>query len=389
MSTARRRRMSTDAPRLKLRGDGSLATAAGDELLFWRKWHYDAHPNYSAQIGNAFLAEMLTLAILKGSGRKEFVSERWAATRQQNDTKPWFMTSPMEMFPVKITFSQELPPWESHTDMALLHRFCGAPAKSALRWLCALTLGEDLIADSFEQARAMWEEAAGKRPDTAGPGDAVIHFRCGDVLAGIRNGVYGIPELGWYAAQIPHDAKQVLILGNFNHHKSSKSHRKVDKRAADRCQLLRQELPKFITSKTGLPARVVENGSPLLDFIMLATAPVMVGSISTFSLAAAACNRYGRSVLPASALFWPCKGMYSGFSFKRTAFVPFVHGQQCNPELFPLLAKGKPPEPIVRALAQAEGSWEGFANLHPHCPREYFKAKAWRRANRIKGPAPK
>ena len=157
---------------------------------------------------------------------------------------------------------------------------------------------------------------------------------------------------------------------------------RLDARGDKRCRLLQRELPRFLTATTGLPARLVDNGSALADFVMLATAPTLIGSVSTFSLAAAACNRHGLTVLPRSALFFPCRALWAGLHFQRTKFVPFTHGQQCDLKRFPLLAKDEPPEPIIRALVNAEGTWDGFQNVRQLCPPNLFKARAWRRARK-------
>jgi hypothetical protein len=260
------------------------------------------------------------------------------------------------MFPVKYVFGREPPPSPA------LAQYCFA-GRSTFKdsWVCALLLGEDTIAEAFAQSLKMWITlSGGTQPATAGEDETVIHFRCGDVLSGIHNPLYGVPDLAWYAAQVPHSAKRVLIVGNFESSQSTANHRATDRRGDGRCKHLKRMLPEFITAKTGKPTTVVDNGSATLDFIMLATAPFMIGSVSTFSLAAAAVNGKGKSVLPACQLFFTYAGAMKAVGFKRLSFVPFYHGLQSRS---PLLVAGKDSAAAIHALTHAEGSWCGFPSV--------------------------
>ena len=75
---------------------------------------------------------------------------------------------------------------------------------------------------------------------------------------------------------------------------------------------------------------------PSRDLVLLATAPTLVGSVSTLSLVAAMCNRHGSIVLPRAALFHSKMATKLVFNAvnnvsKRLSFVSFSHGiSACN-----------------------------------------------------------
>ena len=173
---------------------------------------------------------------------------------------------------------------------------------------------------------------------------------------------YGVPEFAWYARAVPSSAKRVLILGNFGG--------KGTRRARDRepiCPLIRDALVKFIAKSTGKPTFAVDDGGQNHDFAILATAPTLIGSMSTFSLYAALCNRYGKVILPAAAIFGfnnydvedPVRGPALAANaisslFKRITFVTFRHGIQSGDP-----AWNKPSADILDMLETGKGDWKG------------------------------
>ena len=134
--------------------------------------------------------------------------------------------------------------------------------------------------------------------------------------------MYGIPNFEWYAQQVPKEAKRVLIVGNFKGSQSTGSHQSMDAKADGRCALF---APKSCPSLSSTqPARTVSTSTLAAQMpTSSCSRPFMIGSISTFSLAAAACNRHGMSVLPASRLLCYDAKLCASLAFSRIKFAPF------------------------------------------------------------------
>ena len=96
-------------------------------------------------------------------------------------------------------------------------------------------------------------------------------------------------------------------------------------------------------------------------------APFMIGSISTFSLAAAACNRHGMSVLPASRLLCYDAKLCASLTFSRIKFAPFRGLWGGKYECSQLksgggLNSGRTATTVLRSLVMGEGVYNGFSS---------------------------
>ena len=123
---------------------------------------------------------------------------------------------------------------------------------------------------------------------------------------------------------MPKDGKRILILETSGKHDNGKTDDK-------RCKVIRDAFRTYMQRKTGTPAFVVESMGPSRDLVLLATASTLIGSVSTFSLVAAMCNRRGNIILPRAALFHSKMATERVFDSvntvsKRFAFVSFSHG---------------------------------------------------------------
>ena len=296
--------------------------AAGDTEYWWGKWKYDFRGT-QMQIGNEFLAHLLSLVTAVDKKEAEWKAQYPPSIRDH----PWNVNGVTAIRPYKIVFAEHRQVTLSKPGAVFgrLKEACKPGPRRKWSWACALLLGPDVIGDWMERAVAIWSKITHNADlNKAEPTDAVIHFRCGDVASVIDSlPMYGIPNFEWYAQQVPKEAKRVLIVGNFKGSQSTNSHQAMDAKADGRCALFAKELPKFIKHATGKDCFHIDNGSADADFIMLATAPFMIGSISTFSLAAAACNRHGTSVLPASRLLCHDAKLCASLAFSRIKFAPF------------------------------------------------------------------
>jgi hypothetical protein len=185
--------------------------------------------------------------------------------------------------------------------------------------------------------------------------DAVIHFRCGDVIRA-SHAEYGFLRFAWYAQHIPSTARRVVVVGNFGGKPKPRvkgwrkgkakvedddddeeeeeggeeegggggggegggGSRAVD-RASDRtCQQIGAEFGRFLRQRLkpqGAAVQFASGGSVNSDFAALATAKVLLGSVSTFSLMAGLANPHGHVVLPRCPLFF--KGRAPAFEGVR------------------------------------------------------------------------
>lgn len=355
----------------------SFNNSLGDRFWVNGKWYFE--PTRPASLlGNSFMVQLRSMY----HATWNLESAEWLSPCMRYHTGPgrWGMRDVTEIVPYK--FRHKLGRGGAHEpsveldtlDKDVCRHTADGPSHRA-QWVCGLLLGHDLIGDFFRNGVGAWAAAAARQVQVPLAGDAVIHFRCGDILGGIRNSWYGVPELSWYAAQVPPEAKRVLIVGNFDSSKSSRVHRPSDLKGAVRCAYFRRQLPLFITARTGKPAFVVDSGGPNRDFIMLAMAPTLIGSISTFSLAAAACNRHGTSVLPTAALFLPCETVMRRVQFPRIKFVPFSHGLHSVLDTPLTKPEGATAEEQARwvfnQLINGRGKWDGFAGTFPQCPGSF------------------
>jgi hypothetical protein len=127
------------------------------------------------------------------------------------------------------------------------------------------------------------------------PGDVLIHYRCGDiVMVESNNAGYGVFPFSWIADQIPANSKRLFVLGNgFG---PTKDARKGDDASMGRCGAILAALTKYLTGRTGLPVEFIAKDC-MTDFVLLAHAPTLIGTGSTFSMWAAMMNEQ-RSILP-------------------------------------------------------------------------------------------
>ena len=327
---------------------GSTVNAAGDREHEWGKWACDAAGRRAVKHGNTFLMNTV-MPIVNAMNRGQRSWEHPLLTFQKTG-RAWSVMGVLDIFPYKIDFAPQrqaklFPPGSA------IDSFRQRCASGEFMWACALMIGPDVLADIFQRALAVWPTVWDNPPPKPKPTDAVIHFRCGDIVGGSRNQMYGVPNFAWYASHVPKDAKRVLIVGNF----ASKTSRNEDKNGDIRCALIAKEFPAFIKRETGIDSFIIDNGSAERDFTFLAQAKTLIGSISTFSLSAAACNRHGRSVLPASRLLCGDRKTCLSLNFERISFVPWkglsVRGGG--------LGKKRKAMDIVRSLVMGEGDWAG------------------------------
>ena len=326
----------------------STTNVMGDRQYMWGMWKWNGQRNYNH--GNTWLwTYVISIAKAANQGRHSWTSEM---LKYQHPGDPWEIAGILDLFPYKLEFSpqrqkQLIPPGSA---LGSIKKRCTPTFLQQGRvppWACALTIGPDMVGDAFQRALAIWPTVWSTPAPKPEAMDAVIHFRCGDIVGGSNNIKYGVPNFAWYASLVPKDAARVLIVGNF----ASKTSRGQDKSGDSRCALIAKEFPAFIKRKTGIDSFVVDNGSADRDFTFLAQAKTLIGSISTFSLSAALCNRRGQSFLPASNLLCLDRKTCLSLNFKRISFVPWK-GLSIESGG---LSKERKAMDIIRSLVMEEG----------------------------------
>jgi hypothetical protein len=340
----------------------------GDKEFVWGEWTAKLKPNFRVgQLGNGVMEYFKQRLISLQRGAKKF-----GPLHQKMEGVPHGVGAVFRSF-------QDLLPDEVHYSLKQRRRFpqgpkwdkyaevCQTIAVQHRGYMCNAMLGLDTIADDCERAMDGYLKVKDRQLFPLKQNDAVIHFRCGDVVLP-TNIQYGIPSFEYYVSSIPATAQRVLIVGNFESKKSGISHSGIDKMGDERCAAIAKRLPAYITEKTGKPALVVSSlpsSGVNRDFILAARAPTLIGSISTFSLMAALCNKHGQSVLPASALLvgrsWQGK-LAEVPAFGRVTFKAISHGlvaDNWDPDSTLLSAKRTTAQ-VLQSLEKGEGDWDGF-----------------------------
>ena len=340
----------------------------GDKEFVWGKWTAKVKPNFRVgQLGNGVMEYFRQRLVSLQKGAKKF-----GPLHQKMEELPHgvgaVFRSFQDLLPDEVHYSLKQrrrypqgPKWDKYAEV------CQTSAAQHRGYMCNAMLGLDTIADDCERAMDGYLKVKGRQLFPLKPNDAVIHFRCGDVVLP-TNVQYGIPSFDYYVSSIPATAQRVLIVGNFESKKSGTSHSGIDKMGDERCAAIAKRLPAYITEKTGKPALVVSSlpsSGVNRDFILAAHAPTLIGSISTFSLMAALCNKHGQSVLPASALLvgrsWQGK-LAEVPPFGRITFKAILHGlvaDNWDPDSTLLSAKRTTAQ-VLQSLEKGEGDWDGF-----------------------------
>jgi hypothetical protein len=122
------------------------------------------------------------------------------------------------------------------------------------------------------------------------------------VVSADDNWEYGLLPFDWVYSTIPNGTKRVHIVGNFG--AKGVVMREKDNGAAGVCMPILDALLAYIKTREEARFEAVDfiSKSPFLDFLLLANAPTVVGSVSTFSLAAAWLSQ-GHVLLPWCHLF--------------------------------------------------------------------------------------
>ena len=144
-------------------------------------------------------------------------------------------------------------------------------------------------------------------------GDVVIHYRCGDVISS-NNPQYGLIPFKWYKENIPASAKRLILVGNF------KASREVDKKGEGMCAIIKNAFVQYLTDALELPISLRSN-SVNEDFAAMMFAPVLISSISTFSLWAGMLSKQ-KVILPRCSLFFHCETpMIAGISWANVTML--------------------------------------------------------------------
>jgi hypothetical protein len=160
-------------------------------------------------------------------------------------------------------------------------------------------------------------------------GDVVVHYRCGDVVSADDNWEYGLLPFEWVYRAIPAGTKRVHIVGNFG--AKGIVARGKDEGAGTVCLPVLDGLLNYLktssssSSKTHFEAVEFVSKSPMLDFLLLANAPTVIGSVSTFPLGAAWLNP-GHTILPWCHLFGLKLGVVIGAVGTDSAESPMAAG---------------------------------------------------------------
>jgi hypothetical protein len=188
-------------------------------------------------------------------------------------------------------------------------------------------------------------------------GDVVIHFRCGDIVDGgdnTTNWQYGLLPFDWLYRAIPAGSKRVFVAGNFGHIKIKTKHKDIhttnkpgqmkgDKAKEKtkktmgttdekKCPHLLYGLLRYLKNrarergeKEGLFEVQFVSDSALSDWLLLANAPTLIASVSTYALTAAWLNE-GHVVLPACGLLGLKVGKLTGAEGTRNGVGRGVQG---------------------------------------------------------------
>jgi len=218
--------------------------------------------------------------------------------------------------------------------------------------------------------------------------DAAVHFRCGDLLRGVGgtdrpHHRYGMMPWRWVAARLPLSARRIVVVGNVRGSGTSAKVRGAgdptseplgrpqDAASGDTCaelllyfgQFLRAELQRrqaqlprrlpvcllgFGDGDDGACAGVIieaRSRSVSSDFELLARAPVLVGSVSSFALWAAVLKPayFATAAATATLSTTAAAGVGSGGSSAAAAPAPMPLSFQSHLPLCDLFFRGVPP----------------------------------------------
>ena len=346
----------------------ALKNAYGDTEHVWQEWEWvrGEPPQRSVgQIGNSVMNYLKSRlgALVRGAAR--FTRKSMPAPGHKAGAVYKVFG---DLLPDEVHFNRkakrrypEGPKWDAFA------KICDTAEPQYRGYMCETLLGLDTIADDCQRAMDGYLALKNRVVFPLESDDAVIHFRCGDIVLP-TNAQYGIPPFDYYVNAIPKTAKRVLIIGNFESKKSDAVNAMVDSQGDERCAAIQKRLPEYITQKTRKPVTVVSalpSSGMNRDIILAAHAPTFIGSISTFSLVAAVCNKGGKSVLPASALLlgraWQGKTEALP-DWGRIKFIDLHHAlaaDKWEPDKTLLSAKRTTAQ-VIQSLEKSEGDWDGF-----------------------------
>jgi hypothetical protein len=135
--------------------------------------------------------------------------------------------------------------------------------------------------------------------------DVVVHFRCGDVLR-YPDTDYGIPAFSWYKEIVKERTKvvrvtRVIIVGNYNSEKSGQV--TLDKPYSRACTEILESFVSYLKRETHVKKVILGAQGAVEDFATLVNAPLMIASVSSFSLWAAVLNKH-EVILPQADLYF-------------------------------------------------------------------------------------
>ena len=153
-----------------------------------------------------------------------------------------------------------------------------------------------------------WKPAQVKKQFELRPTDAVVHFRCGDIVSSDHID-YALLPFPFYTSVIPDRVTRVIVVGNFRKEQSGQGWNHEEAGGMPLCRRILTELKSYILAHKKTVQEVVEASVGFNeDFALLTKAAFMIASISTYSFWAGLVNdAHGTVVLPWSRLLMECK----------------------------------------------------------------------------------
>ena len=201
--------------------------------------------------------------------------------------------------------------------------------------------------DLFEQ------EARPRESVQATPTDAVVHLRCGDAV-NTGNKEYGLLPFEYYRRVIPRGTRRVLVVGNFRAAQSGQGNFEAERRGMPLCMRILAAFTAYLARHRKDIASVQEVSAGFNhDFKLLATARVMIASVSTYSFWAAMVNSVagGTLILPRCHLLMACRTPELRFTRTEVADLPRILWE-AEPRMLPsVLLRRIGDDAILAALA--------------------------------------
>jgi hypothetical protein len=183
------------------------------------------------------------------------------------------------------------------------------PRNHHVEWMNDLPIAK--LRQDAAVAMSKYIEKSGQQEyfkDHTQPGDVVLHYRCGDIVQlQTSNGEYGLLPFSWLHQHIPKGSKRVFVTGNFgvmsgSSKTSMKDSRKIDSGSEARCSYILDALLAYLRRQTGGLTVEFVSKDTITDLLLMARAPTLIGSVSTFSLWGAAMSK-GLAILPHASLW--------------------------------------------------------------------------------------